>query len=254
MPAGTIAEKTRGSWKAIAFGGAGYNYYMAHGGTNFGYSGDTLETTYDYSAPIGEAGQLRSFYFYARRAAEFAQSFTPLLTGSHNDPDFARSDIPQLRVTTRTNPAGGSIVFVDHFVRKDAPVAAIAPEAAACHAPKADPNMVLETHLHIGNLTVPHQGTLKVGPVEPRTVILNLPWTANAAFESVCTNVLLRRTIGAIDYWVCYGAAGDSGEVTLRRKVPSASPAQVDFTYPTDATVKEFSLDSGDGRRPAYWS
>ena len=39
MPPGTLAEKTRGSWKAIAFGGAGYNYYMAHGGTNFGYSG-----------------------------------------------------------------------------------------------------------------------------------------------------------------------------------------------------------------------
>ena len=94
MAPGTIAEKTRGSWKAIAFGGAGYNYYMAHGGTNFGYSGDTFETTYDYSAPIGEAGQLRAFYFFARRAAEFAQSFTPLLTGSHDDPSLARSDVP----------------------------------------------------------------------------------------------------------------------------------------------------------------
>ena len=123
MAPAVLAEKTRGSWKAIAFGGAGYNYYMAHGGTNFGYSGDTFETTYDYSAPIGEAGQLRPFYFHARRAAEFAQSFAPLLTGSHDDPGFATSDVPQLRVTTRTNPAGGSIVFVDHFQRKDTPAA-----------------------------------------------------------------------------------------------------------------------------------
>ncbi len=249
MPPGTIAEKTRGSWKTIAFGGAGYNYYMAHGGTNFGYSGDTFETTYDYSAPIGEAGQLRGFYFFARRAADFAQSFAPLLTGSHNDPTLARSDLPALRVTSRTNPAGGSIVFVDHFLRKDAPVAAIAPEAGAYHAPKADPNLVVETHLQIGALTLPHQGSLKVGSVEPRPVIVNLPWTANATFESVCTNVLFRRTIGSVDYWVCYGPAGDSGEVTLKRKDISALPAQLDFTYPADATVKELALDSGDGHQ-----
>ena len=252
MPPGTIAEKTRGSWKAIAFGGAGYNYYMAHGGTNFGYSGDTFETTYDYSAPIGEAGQLRAFYFFARRAANFAQSFTPLLTGSHDDPDFARSDVPALRVTARTNPAGGSIVFVDHFLRKDAPVAAIAPEAGAYHAPKADPNQVLETHLQIGNLALPHQGTLKVGSVEPRTVIVNLPWTANAAFESICTNVLLRKTIGGVDFWVCYGPGGESGEVTLKRKAPGAAPTQLDFTYPADATVKELDLDSGDGHHARF--
>ena len=249
MAPGVLAEKTRGSWKAIAFGGAGYNYYMAHGGTNFGYSGDTFETTYDYSAPIGEAGQLRAFYFFARRAADFAQSFTPLLTGSHDDPNLARSDVPALRVTARTHPAGGSIVFVDHFLRKDAPVAAIAPEAGAYRAPNADPNMVVATHLQVGDLTLPHQGALKVGSVEPRTVIVNLPWTANATFESVCTNVLLRRTVGAVDYWVCYGAAGDSGEVTLKRKAPSTLAAQLDFTYPADASVKELALDSGDGRQ-----
>ena len=82
-------EKIRGTWKIIAFGGAGYNYYMAHGGTNFGYSGDGSRpgVSYDYSAPVGEAGQLRNLYFPARRAAYFAQSFTLLLTGSHNDPD-----------------------------------------------------------------------------------------------------------------------------------------------------------------------
>ena len=28
-------KKYRGSWKIIAFGGAGYSYYVVHGGTNF---------------------------------------------------------------------------------------------------------------------------------------------------------------------------------------------------------------------------
>ena len=113
-------EKIRGTWKIIAFGGAGYNYYMAHGGTNFGYSGDGSRpgVSYDYSAPIGEAGQLHNFYFPARRAAYFAQSFTPLLTGSHNDPTLATCDQPALRVTARTNPTQGSFIMLDHFLAR----------------------------------------------------------------------------------------------------------------------------------------
>ena len=118
-------EKIRGTWKIIAFGGAGYNYYMAHGGTNFGYSGsgEPPGVSYDYSAPVGEAGQLHNFYFPARRAAYFAQSFTPLLTGSHNDPTLATCDQPALRVTARTNPTQGSFIMLDHFQRKIGPCA-----------------------------------------------------------------------------------------------------------------------------------
>ena len=252
MTPGTIDEKVRGTWKIIAFGGAGYNYYMAHGGSNFGYSGDSFAASYDYSAPIGEAGQLHQFYFPARRAACFAQAFTPLLTGSHDDPGLAKSDQPALRVTTRTNPTGGSIVFVDHFQRKAgaAPIAALPPDAGAgaYHPPKADPTVVLSAHLTVGNLTLPHQGALKVAVSEPRTVILNLPWTHNAFFESICTNILSRQTLGSVDYFVCYGPAGDNGEVTLHYKTPGKSPSQIDFTYPADDSFHEIDLDSGDGR------
>ncbi len=173
-----------------------------------------------------------------------------MLTGSHDDPNFAKCDQPALRVTTRTNPTGGSIVFVDHFQQKAgaAPIAAILPEAGAYHAPKADPNIPLETHLTVGNMSLPHQGSLKVGVVEPRTVLVNIPWTDNASFESVCSNVLFRETIGNTDYWVCYGSAGDSGEVTLARKSGGLGPKQVDFTYPAGDKMQEISLDSGDGR------
>ena len=91
-----------------------------------------------------------------------------------------------------------------------------------------------------------------MGVVEPRTVIVNVPWTASASFESICTNVLLRATVGAVDYWVCHGPGGESGEVTLRHKTPDVAPTQLDFTYPTDATVKELDLDSGDGHRARF--
>jgi beta-galactosidase len=253
MSTNALDQKIRGTWKIIAFGGAGYNYYMAHGGTNFGYSGsgEPPGVSYDYSAPIGEAGQLHNLYFPARRAAYFAQSFTPLLTGSHNDPTLATSDQPALRVTSRTNPAGGSFIMLDHFLRKGAPapVAAIAPDANAYHAPSTDPDIPLETHVTVGGVTLPHQGSLKVGTVEPCTILVNVPWTVDASFESVCTNVMAHQTLGQTDYWICYGPAGDSGEVTLKLKVPSAAPTQFDFTYPAGDAVSEIKLDSGDGHR-----
>jgi hypothetical protein len=252
MNEGMLNEKIRGTWKIIAFGGAGFNYYMAFGGTNFGYagSGELPGVSYDYSAPVGEAGQLRNFYFPARRAAYFAKTFTPLLVGSHNDPKLAKSDQRDLRVTARTNPNGGSVIFVDYFQQKAtaAPVVAIAPEAGAYHAPKADPKVSLQTHITVGNLVLPRQGSMKVAAAEPRTLVVDMPWTQNASFKSICTNVLFRQHIGSADVWVCYGRAGDSGEIIVNRKTGGGGTQQIDFTYPNDDTVKEIDIDSGDGQ------
>jgi beta-galactosidase len=262
---GALDGKIRGTWKIIAFGGAGYNYYMGHGGTNFGYSGsgEPPGVSYDYSAPIGEAGQFHNLYFPARRAAYFARSFAPLLTGSHDDPTLATCDQPALRVTARTNPTGGSFIMVDHFLRQYGPapvpttvpttVPATAPDANAApnahRAPKADPDLPLETRVTVGSMTLPHQGSFKVGTVEPRTILLNVPWTASTSFESICTNVLARVTLGKTDYWICYGPANDAGEVTLHLKVPVDPMPQTkfDFTYPSGDTVSEINLASGDG-------
>ncbi|MGA3171504.1 MAG: beta-galactosidase [Chthoniobacteraceae bacterium] len=254
MDPGMLDEKIRGTWKIIAFGGAGYDYYMVHGGTNFGYSGDSFQTTYDYSAPIGETGQFHNFYYPARRAAYFAQSFSSLLTGSHDDPALARSDLPGLRVTTRTNPTLGSIVFIDNFQKKvDVQnLPEISPVASAYQAPAADKSGVVSTRISVGGVTLPHNGSLKVNPHEPCTVLVNIPWTSNATFESVCSNVIMRTTLGGVDYWVCYGAAGDTGEVTLKRKAGGPPSAQVDFTYPADDSVKEVDFNSGDGRHAKF--
>jgi beta-galactosidase len=258
MDSGMLNEKVRGTWKIVAFGGAGYDYYLVHGGTNFGYSGDSFEATYDYSAPIGEAGQLRNVYFPARRAAWFAQSFSSLLTGSHDDPALARSDLPGLRVTTRTSPTGGSIVFIDNFQHKvnAANLPEIPPSASAYQAPSADKSGILSTRITVGGVSLPRTGGLKVAAEEPRTILVNIPWTHNTTFQSVCSNVMLRHTIGGTDYWVCYGSPGDTGEITLESRKPGALPAQrdftIDFTYPTDDSAQEIPLDSGDGHKAMF--
>ncbi|HXO74001.1 MAG TPA: beta-galactosidase, partial [Puia sp.] len=66
----------RRTWKIIARGGGGYNYYMAHGGSNFGYTNnDEDAASYDYGAAVGQAGDLRPIYYAFKRAAFFARSF-----------------------------------------------------------------------------------------------------------------------------------------------------------------------------------
>lgn len=76
----------RRTWKIIAHGGNGYNYYMAHGGSNFGYTNnDEDAASYDYGAAVGQGGDLRPVYYSFKRAAFFARSFESVLENSRGD-------------------------------------------------------------------------------------------------------------------------------------------------------------------------
>lgn len=113
---GDAALYDRRTWKIIANGGNGYNYYMAHGGSNFGYSNnDEDAASYDYGAAIGQTGDLRPIYCTFKRAAWFARSFQDVLENSVNDSASYSKIItdPSLRVTARKSPAGG-IIFLDN--------------------------------------------------------------------------------------------------------------------------------------------
>jgi hypothetical protein len=71
----------RETWRVLAHGGAGYNYYMWHGGTHFGYTSMYLNTTAYYPiAPLSEAGGIWEKYRRCRRVACFAQTFADILT------------------------------------------------------------------------------------------------------------------------------------------------------------------------------
>ena len=98
MNAQKSEQKIRGTWKIIGFGGAGYDYYVVHGGSDFGYSkGAEVTASYDYAAPIGEAGQLRKVYFPLKRAAMFAQAFSDVLTTSKDGGTLIASTPPTCR-------------------------------------------------------------------------------------------------------------------------------------------------------------
>ena len=112
----------RRTWTILAHGGNGYNYYMAHGGSNFGYTNnDEDAASYDYGAAVGQAGDLRPVYYAFKRAAFFAHSFAGVLENSVDGTETWRKHDPDslVRVTARHSPEG-DLVFLDN--RSDRPV------------------------------------------------------------------------------------------------------------------------------------
>jgi beta-galactosidase len=106
----------RRTWKIIARGGNGYNYYMAHGGTNFGYSNNNEDAaSYDYGAAVGQTGDLRPIYYQFKRNAFFARTFQQILENSTDAGNAYHTLISDtsLRVNGRRS-AAGDIIFVDN--------------------------------------------------------------------------------------------------------------------------------------------
>jgi len=106
----------RRTMKIIAHGGNGYNYYMAHGGTNFGYTNnDEDAASYDYGAAVGQAGDLRPVYYAFKRCALFARSMQEILENSADATATYHSMLKdeKTRITARHSTAG-DIVFLDN--------------------------------------------------------------------------------------------------------------------------------------------
>ena len=113
---GDAADFDRRTMKIIAHGGNGYNYYMAHGGTNFAYTNNNEDAaSYDYGAAVGQAGDLRPLYYAFKRDAWFARSFQDILANSTDATgDYKNAATnPAVRVTARRSPAG-TILFLDN--------------------------------------------------------------------------------------------------------------------------------------------
>ncbi len=114
MPRPQQVQLNRGIWKIIAFGGSGYNFYMLVGSTNFWLWNDNeLAACYDYSAAIGQGGDLRPIYYNMKRANYFARSFADILENSVNADAKYQGFARGVRVLARTAPAG-TIVFLDN--------------------------------------------------------------------------------------------------------------------------------------------
>ncbi len=114
------------SLRCFAEGACGYNYYVYHGGTNFGYTPMYIQTTsYDYDAQISETGRLTDKWRACKRVALFAQSFKHiLLHGTHRREVKATEG---LRVTETATKERGAIVWVDNPDKEKAVTGSVFP-------------------------------------------------------------------------------------------------------------------------------
>ena len=142
----------RGTWKILAYGGNGYNFYMLHGGTDFDtWNDDEVASNYDYGSAVGQTGDLRTIYYRFKRASLFARSFADVMENSVNATDEVKNDVVSgnVRLTARKSPAG-TLLFVDNpsnqpvVARIRKPGASANSNAASSGAAEADNAITLE--------------------------------------------------------------------------------------------------------------
>ena len=244
MSASDLTTLQRTAWKVIGFGGGGNTFYVFHGGTNFGYSGDTATTSYDYRAPLGEESQLRQAYFAVRHPASFARAFEALL-GSSQDGGNIATVSGGLKTYIRKSTSNGIAIFLDN---------------------QGTSSVQTQVKLTSPALQFPAGSTqIAVAANEIRPVVVSAPFTANATFAYLATTVLGKLTVGSKTYYVCHGRSGESGEIAVQyATAPATAPAtpwtwdagtklaRATFTYPTGDTVTELPLDSGDGSSAVF--
>ena len=111
-----------------------YGYYMFHGGTNpkgrvttlqessaSGYPNDLPELTYDFEAPLGEAGQERESFRKTRMLHLFLNAFgsqlatMPAFAPTRRSRDAASTKVP--RIAVRSDGHAG-FAFVNNYVRQ----------------------------------------------------------------------------------------------------------------------------------------
>lgn len=200
------AVYSRRTWKIIAHGGGGYNYYMAHGGTNFAYTNNNKDAaSYDYGAAVGQGGDLRPIYFAMKRAAWFARSFGEILENSADDtPAYARAGSnPSVRVTARTGPAG-TIVFLDN------------PTGA-----------VQTTLLTLPGAPGPERLTL--APHEIRPVVRSFALLPGVTLGRATARILGIVPQGDTTTLVVYGPAGSSGALTFSGPARKTQRFEIQF-------------------------
>ena len=115
LPANRYREIDQTQWSILGHGGGAYNFYMIHGGTNFGsWNDQETGASYDYGAAIGQAGDLRPMYYRMKRVNQMGQSFSNILADSTNAADAYKDFVsgPGIEILGARKSDAGTLVFI----------------------------------------------------------------------------------------------------------------------------------------------
>jgi beta-galactosidase GanA len=209
-----VAQTLDGDWltaldeSALAQGTTALNTYMFAGGTSWGYMSEPdVYTSYDYGAPIGEAGQLRPAYYAAHRLALFLQNYGSQLASADAAPRGATASNQAVVVHTRVDSTTGQ-AFI--FLR---------------HGDAGDP---VQTSVHLAlpqlAVTIPQKPHTTITlPGHGATVLTANVQTGPLHMNYSTSQVLTTAQTGQGPYLVLFGPAGSHGET--------------DFTAPVGTTT-----------------
>lgn len=108
----TPEELAYQTWRVLAEGGAGYNYYMWHGGTNFGWSAMYGQTTnYGHITVLEESGEVQDRYRVTALCARAAQALESALAASSPVESSLKASDSALQCFAREGEKG-QIAFV----------------------------------------------------------------------------------------------------------------------------------------------
>jgi beta-galactosidase GanA len=180
----------------ITSGATAFSYYMAFGGTNWGWLAqpNDVTTSYDYGAAITESRQLTAKYDEFKRQGYFATTVAPL---TKTDPVAApASSNPAVAVGARANPDTGTrFILVKHADR----------------AATTDDSATFDLSTSDGHYPVP----VRVNGRDAKVLLAGydlggqrLAWSSS--------ELMTHAFIGGRDVALLYGRAGESGSTVLR--------------------------------------
>ncbi len=221
LNAGDFRRFDRGDWKILAYGGNGYNFYMLHGGTNFGYTNNNEDaSSYDYGAAVGQTGDLRPIYYRFKRTAWFARGFQDILEDSENATDAFQGAATAggVRVTARKSPVG-TILFLDNNSNTPIKTQVKGPDGKVY--PEAGPT------------------TLAAGEIMP--IVENAPLTGHIRLVLAASRILGVDRAGDTTTLVAYGPAGEPGELRFDAP-PGAKTMGAGSVWSTMGTQQTLTL------------
>jgi beta-galactosidase GanA len=180
----------------VGSGATMYGYYMAFGGTSWGWlpQPNDVYTSYDYGAAITEARQLTAKYDEFKRQGYFVTSVPPL---TKTDPVGApASGNPAVHTEARANPdTGTQFVLVRH------------PDRGST----ADSTATLDWATPDGRYAVP----VRVNGRDAKILVAGYDLGGQRLVWS-SSEILAHAPIGGKDVAVLYGRDGEQGSTVLR--------------------------------------
>jgi beta-galactosidase GanA len=180
----------------IASGATMFGYYMAYGGTNWGWLGqpNDVYTSYDYGAAITESRQLTEKYAEFKRQGYFAQAVEPLTkTDATDAPASGNATIGTL---ARANPdTGTQFVLVRHADREST----------------TDDVSTLDWSTPDGRYQVP----VRVNGRDAKILVAGYDLGGQRLVWS-SSEIMTHERIAGRDVAVLYGRAGESASTVLR--------------------------------------